>query len=85
MLNPAGPVNAMLASVGIAGAGLVRRPGLVQAEPGADGAVGLRGRMVIFSAAMLDVPRELYEAADLDGAGRAGSGSGTSRCRSCRR
>ena len=42
MLNPTGPVNALLASVGIEGPAWFADPALGQAEPGADGAVGLR-------------------------------------------
>ena len=33
--------------------------------------------MVIFLAAVLDVPRQLYESAELDGAGTLGSGCAT--------
>src|SRR4051794_14331155 len=70
MLNPAGPVNGLLAKVGIQGPSWFgdpawAKPSLVLMALWACGDV-----IVIFSAAMLDVPRELYEAADLDGAGR---------------
>ena len=67
MLNPAGPVNTMLARIGITGPGWFTdpawsKPSLLIMALWACGDV-----IVIFSAAMLDVPKELYEAADLDG------------------
>jgi len=67
MLNPEGPVNALLAHFGISGPGWFTdpkwsKPSLLIMALWACGDV-----IVIFSAAMLDVPRELYEAADLDG------------------
>ncbi|MGW1621115.1 carbohydrate ABC transporter permease [Streptomyces sp. NPDC002172] len=69
LLNPVGPLNRMLSWVGIDGPGWFSdpawsKPSLVLMALWASGNV-----MVIFSAAMLDVPRELYEAAELDGAG----------------
>lgn len=68
MLNPAGPVNAVLGWFGVQGPGWFSdpswsKPSLLLMALWASGNV-----IVIFSAAMLDVPRELYEAADLDGA-----------------
>lgn len=70
MLSPTGPVNALLAKVGIEGPAWFgdpqwSKPSLVLMALWACG-----DTIVIFSAAMLDVPRELYEAADLDGVGR---------------
>jgi multiple sugar transport system permease protein len=69
LLNPVGPLNELLGAVGIDGPGWFSdpawsKPSLVLMALWAGG-----NTMVIFSAAMLDVPRELYEAADLDGAG----------------
>ena len=43
------------------------------------------GAVLIYLAAMVGVPAELYEAAEIDGAGICGGGSGTSCCRSCAR
>ena len=85
LLNPAtGPVNTVL------GQGRHRgpvwfndpawsKPSLVMLSVWAVG-----NTMVIFLAAVLDVPRQLYEAAEIDGVG-LGSGSATSRCRRSRR
>jgi multiple sugar transport system permease protein len=68
LLNPVGPLNRLLSVVGIGGPGWFSdpawsKPSLVLMAMWASG-----NTMVIFSAAMLDVPRELYEAAELDGA-----------------
>jgi multiple sugar transport system permease protein len=72
MLNPAGPVNALLGRLGVSGPGWFgdpswSKPSLVVMALWACG-----DTMVIFSAAMLDVPRDLLEAAELDGAGAGG-------------
>jgi multiple sugar transport system permease protein len=70
LLNPAtGPVNAMLGVAGISGPNWFQsptwaKPSLVLLSIWAVGNV-----MVIFLAAVLDVPRQLYEAAEIDGAG----------------
>jgi multiple sugar transport system permease protein len=69
LLNPVGPLNKLLGLVGVDGPGWFSdpawsKPSLVLMALWVSG-----NTMVIFSAAMLDVPRELYEAADLDGAG----------------
>jgi multiple sugar transport system permease protein len=69
LLNPVGPLNALLGLVGVHGPGWFSdpawsKPSLLLMAIWAGG-----NTMVIFSAAMLDVPRELYEAAELDGAG----------------
>lgn len=71
LLNPAGVVNAVLANVGITGPGWFSdpdwsKPSLVIMALWACG-----NTMVIFSAALLDVPRDLYDAAALDGASPA--------------
>ena len=67
MLNPVGPVNHVLGLFGIPGPGWFgdaawSKPSLVLMALWACGEA-----MIIFSAAMLDVPRELYEAGDIDG------------------
>ena len=41
--------------------------------------------MVVFIAGLQAIPRSLYEAAAIDGAGKAGRRSGTSPCRCCAR
>ena len=70
LLNPAtGPVNKMLGVFGIGGPNWFQsptwsKPSLVLLAMWAVGNV-----MVIFLAAVLDVPRQLYEAAEIDGAG----------------
>ena len=70
LLNPAtGPVNKMLGVFGISGPNWFQsptwsKPSLVLLSIWAVGNV-----MVIFLAAVLDVPRQLYEAAEIDGAG----------------
>ena len=48
---------------------MVQRPRLVEAVPRVLGLWGVGNTMIIFLAAVLDVPRHLYESADLDGAG----------------
>ena len=70
LLNPAtGPVNTLLGKVGIEGplwfnSPSWSKPGLVLLA-----LWGIGNTMIIFLAALLDVPRHLYESADLDGAG----------------
>jgi multiple sugar transport system permease protein len=69
LLNPGGPVNAVLRFFHLPEPLWFRDP--VWAKPG----LALMGMwmvgqtMIIFLAALLDVPRQLYEAADLEGAG----------------
>jgi multiple sugar transport system permease protein len=69
LLNPGGPVNAVLGFLRLPEPLWFRDP--AWAKPG----LALMGlwmvgqTMIIFLAAMLDVPRQLYEAADLEGAG----------------
>ncbi|MEU8761039.1 sugar ABC transporter permease [Streptomyces sp. NPDC048659] len=69
LLNPGtGPVNALLDGVGITGPGWFTdaawsKPALTMLA-----VWGIGDLMVIFMAALLDVPKEQYEAAELDGA-----------------
>ena len=69
LLNPGGPVNAVLGFLHLPEPLWFRDP--AWAKPG----LALMGlwmvgqTMIIFLAALLDVPRQLYEAADLEGAG----------------
>ncbi len=68
MLNPAGSVNALLSAIGLPepqwfGDPAWAKPSLVLMRLWMVG-----NTMVIFSASLLDVPVQLYEAADLDGA-----------------
>ncbi|MGW0733600.1 carbohydrate ABC transporter permease [Streptomyces sp. NPDC002851] len=70
LLNPAtGPVNSALETMGIAAPGWFNEPGW--SKPGLTilAVWGIGDLMVIFMAALLDVPKEQYEAAELDGAG----------------
>jgi multiple sugar transport system permease protein len=69
LLNPGGPVNAVLGFLGLPEPLWFQDP--VWAKPGlALMAMWMVGQtMIIFLAALLDVPRQLYEAADLEGAG----------------
>ena len=69
VLNPAGPLNAVLSWAGINGPSWLgdpawAKPSLVLMALWVAGDV-----VVIVGAAMLDVPADLYEAAELDGAG----------------
>jgi len=68
LLSPNGPVNQLLARVGLPGPGWFNDP--VMAKPALTllAIWGIGDLMVIFLAALLDVPREQYEAASLDGA-----------------
>jgi multiple sugar transport system permease protein len=68
MLNPVGPLNSILGHVGITGPGWFSdaawaKPSLVLMALWTVGNV-----MILFLAAMLDVPVTLYEAAEIDGA-----------------
>jgi multiple sugar transport system permease protein len=67
MLNPAGPVNGLLAHIGITGPGWFSDPHWAKPSLLIMALWACGDSIVIFSAAMLDVPRDLYEAADLDG------------------
>ena len=69
VLNPAGPLNTVLSWFGISGPSWLgdpawTKPSLVLMALWVAGDV-----IVIVGAAMLDVPADLYEAAELDGAG----------------
>jgi multiple sugar transport system permease protein len=71
LLNPVyGPVNQLLSKLGVANPPLWfqdpnwSKPGLVLL-----GLWGIGDTMIIFLAGLLDVPRQLYEAADIEGAG----------------
>jgi multiple sugar transport system permease protein len=70
ILNPAtGPVNTILAHLGIQGPLWFQDPAWSKPSLVALGLWGVGNTMVIFLAAVLDVPRQLYESAQLDGAG----------------
>jgi len=68
MLNPVGPLNSILGHAGVSGPGWFSdaawaKPSLVLMALWTVG-----NTMILFLAAMLDVPAALYEAADIDGA-----------------
>ena len=70
LLNPGtGPVNAILARIGIPAPDWFNDP--AWSKPGLTllALWGVGDLMIIFMAALLDVPQEQYEAAQLDGAG----------------
>jgi multiple sugar transport system permease protein len=70
ILNPAtGPVNTMLGWLGIQGPLWFQSPQWSKPSLVALGLWGVGNTMVIFLAAVLDVPRHLYESAEIDGAG----------------
>jgi multiple sugar transport system permease protein len=70
ILNPAtGPVNSILGHLGIQGPLWFQDPSWSKPSLVALGLGGVGNTMVIFLAAVLDVPRQLYESAELDGAG----------------
>jgi multiple sugar transport system permease protein len=70
ILNPAtGPVNTMLRWIGIQGPLWFQSPEWSKPSLVALGLWGVGNTMVIFLAAVLDVPRHLYESAEIDGAG----------------
>lgn len=69
LLNPGtGPVNELLGGIGVTGPAWFNDP--AWAKPALTGLAvwGVGDLMVIFMAALLDVPKEQYEAAELDGA-----------------
>ena len=71
LLNPAtGPVNTLLQQVGIEGPLWFQSPDWSKISLSILAVWGLGTAMVIFLAAVLDVPRHLHESAALDGAGR---------------
>ncbi|MBM9508373.1 carbohydrate ABC transporter permease [Actinacidiphila acididurans] len=70
LLNPGtGPVNHVLGGIGIPAPGWFTDPGWSKPALTVLALWGIGDLMVIFMAALLDVPREQYEAAELDGAG----------------
>jgi len=70
LLNPAtGPVNTILSWFGINGPLWFNDPSWSKPSLVMLGLWGIGNTMIIFLAAVLDVPRHLYESAELDGAG----------------
>jgi multiple sugar transport system permease protein len=70
ILNPAtGPVNTILSHLGIQGPLWFQDPAWSKPSLVLLGIWGVGNTMIIFLAAILDVPRQLYESAELDGAG----------------
>jgi multiple sugar transport system permease protein len=70
LLNPGtGPVNSILGKVGLPQPGWFNDPTWSKPALALLALWGVGDLMVIFMASLLDVPRELYEAAELDGAG----------------
>jgi multiple sugar transport system permease protein len=72
LLNPGtGPLNTILGRLGLPQPGWFNDPTWSKPALTLLAVWGVGDLMVIFMAALLDVPRELYEAAALDGAGAA--------------
>ena len=70
VLNPStGPVNTLLGKIGIEGPLWFNDPSWAKPSLVMLSLWGVGNTMIIFLAAVLDVPRHLYESADLDGAG----------------
>jgi multiple sugar transport system permease protein len=70
LLNPAtGPVNTLLGKVGIDGPLWFQSPSWSKPSLTLLSIWGVGNTMIIFLAAVLDVPKHLYESAELDGAG----------------
>jgi len=70
ILNPAtGPINILLSKLGIEGPLWFQDPAWSKPSLTLLGMWGVGNTMIIFLAAVLDVPRHLYESAELDGAG----------------
>jgi multiple sugar transport system permease protein len=70
ILNPAfGPVNTVLSKIGIKGPLWFQDPSWSKPSLVLLGVWGVGNTMIIFIAALLDVPRHLYESAEIDGAG----------------
>ncbi len=70
LFNPAtGPVNTILEQFGISGPLWFQSPSLSKPSLTLLGIWGVGNTMIIFLAALLDVPKHLYESAELDGAG----------------
>jgi multiple sugar transport system permease protein len=70
ILNPAtGPVNTILGHLGIQGPLWFQDPSWAKPSLALLGIWGIGNTMIIFLAAVVDVPKHLLEAAELDGAG----------------
>jgi multiple sugar transport system permease protein len=70
ILNPAtGPVNIALSHLGIQGPLWFQSPGWAKPSLVLLGLWGIGTVLIIFLAGVLDVPKHLYESAELDGAG----------------
>jgi len=70
LLNPAtGPVNTILGRLGIEGPLWFHSPQWSKPALGLLGLWGIGNLMIIFLAAVIDVPTHLYESSELDGAG----------------
>ncbi|MEV4438682.1 sugar ABC transporter permease [Streptomyces sp. NPDC049577] len=70
LLNPGtGPVNEILSAIGLPAPHWFNDPAWAKPSLVLLSLWGIGDLMVVFTAALLDVPRELYEAAELDGAG----------------
>lgn len=69
LLSPTGPVNHLLGNLGIEGPSWFNDPATAKPALTLLSLWGIGNLMIIFLAALLDVPREQYEAASLDGAG----------------
>ena len=70
LLNPAtGPVNTLLSHVGVTGPLWFQSPAWSKPSLVLLSLWGVGNTMIIFLAAILDVPKHLYESAELDGAG----------------
>ncbi|MDT0450327.1 carbohydrate ABC transporter permease [Streptomyces hesseae] len=70
LLNPGtGPVNGALAALGVSGPDWFNDPHWAKPSLVLLSLWGIGDLMVVFLAALLDVPKEQYEAAKLDGAG----------------
>jgi multiple sugar transport system permease protein len=70
LLNPGtGPVNTILGHIGVSAPSWFNDPSWSKPALSLLAVWGVGDLMVIFMAALLDVPRELYEASALDGAG----------------
>jgi multiple sugar transport system permease protein len=73
LLNPGtGPVNVVLGHLGLPQPGWFNDPAWSKPSLTLLALWGIGDLMVIFMASLLDVPREQYEAAELDGAGVVG-------------
>lgn len=68
LMNPAGPLNHALSWVGISGPGWFGDPGWAKPSLLIVAVWGCGKIMILFLAGMLNVPRGLYEAAEIDGA-----------------